>query len=244
LSTLLEILKSAAGTPLVSKGGVREEFKLLPPLTLDELQELEAKIPCPLPAEMRDVFAITRGFECGELGLVDFAGLPGGFGLEEVCPHALSIARDDCGNFWVVDLSSESRAWGPIYYACHDAPVFVYQTDSLFHFIQEALRGEIEPWKSEIWDVHGKFSDQIWRTNPGVLCYKECANSSDVELREFAKTLDPTYEFVDLRFPKLGDGFSWGRYGRRFVVKRFSKKRIFANQINKSSWQKFKDALK
>jgi hypothetical protein len=47
-----------------------------------------------------------------------------------------------------------------------------------------------------------------------------------------------------LRFPKLGDGFSWGRYGRRFVVKRFSKKRIFANQINKSSWQKFKDALK
>lgn len=244
MSTLLEILKNAAGTPLVNKAGVREEFRLLPSLIPEEFRELESAIPCPLSAEMKDVFAVTRGFECGDLGLVDLSGLPGGFGLEEVCPHALSIAGDECGNFWVIDLTSDSRTWGPIYYACHDAPVFVYQTDSLAHFIEEALRGEIAPWKSEIWDVHDKFSHQIWRANPGVLSYEECAISSDVELREFARSLDPTYEFVDLRFPKLGDGFSWGRYGRRFVIKRFGEKRIFANQINKSRWRKFRDALK
>jgi hypothetical protein len=243
LPTLLEILKNAAGTPLVSKGGVQEEFRLLPSLTPEELRELEAGIPCPLPTEMRDVFTVTRGFECGDLGLVDLAGLPGGFGQVEVCPHAISIAGDECGNYWVIDLTSDSRSWGPIYYACHDAPVFVYQTDSLIHFVQEALRGEIEPWKSEIWDVHDRFSQQIWRTNRGVLSYEECANSSDAELREFAKSLDPTYEFVDLRAPKLGDGFSWGRYGSRFVVKRFGEKRIFANQ-RKSRWQRFKDILK
>jgi len=60
----------------------------------------------------------------------------------------------------------------------------------------------------------------------------------------FARSLDASYEFVDLRTPKLGDGFSWGRCGRRFVVKRYGEKRIFVNQINKSRWQKLKDALK
>jgi len=54
----------------------------------------------------------------------------------------------------------------------------------------------------------------------------------------FARSLDASCEFVDLRRPKLGDGFSWGRYGP--VVKRYGEKRIFANQINKSRWQKFK----
>ncbi len=227
----------------MSKGGVQVECRLLPPLIPEELRELEAAIPCPLPVEMREVFAVTRGLDCGELGLMDLAGLPDGFGLEEVCPHALSIAGDECGNFWVVDLTSDSRSWAPIYYACHDAPVFVFQTDSLAHFIEESQRGVIAPWTSEIQDVHGKFSRQVWRTNSGVLSYEECANSSDADLREFANSLDATYEFVDLRSPKLGEGFSRGRYGRRFVVKRFGEKRIFANQ-KKSRWQRFKDALK
>jgi SMI1/KNR4 family protein SUKH-1 len=227
----------------VSKDGVREEFRLLPSLTSEELRELEAEMPCPLPAEMREVFTVTRGFECGELGLVDLAGLPGGFGLEEVCPHAISIAGDECGNFWVIDLTRDSQTWGPIYYACHDAPVFVYQTDSLSHFIGEALRGEIAPWKSEIWEVQDKFSQEVWRANPGVLSYEECANSSDGELSEFAKSLDSTYEFIDLRTPKLGDGFSWGRYGPWTVNKRFGEKRIFACQ-KKTKWERFRQFWK
>lgn len=244
MPTLLEILRNESGTPFVSRGGVQEECRLLPPLTSEELRELEAAIPCPLPAEMREVFAVTRGLDCGELGLIDLAGLPGGFGLEEVCPHALSIAGDGCGNFWVIDLTTDSQSWAPIFYACHDAPVFVYQTDSLAHFIEESQRGLLAPWKSEIQDVRGKFSAQIWRTNPRVLSHEACANSSDPELREFASSLGPSYEFIDLRFPKLGDGFSWGRYGRSSGVKRFGEKRIFANRIEKSRWQKFKDAFK
>ena len=86
-------------------------------------------------------------------------------------------------------------------------------------------------------------ADRIWRDNRGVLSFEECADSGDADLRTFAKSLDASYEFVDLRVPKLGDGFSWGGYGNRFVVKRFGDKRIFANQ-KKSRWQKFKDALK
>ncbi|HYT23038.1 MAG TPA: SMI1/KNR4 family protein [Candidatus Polarisedimenticolia bacterium] len=150
MSTLLEILKNAAGTLLANKEGVREEFRLLPALFPEEVRELEATIPCTLPEEMRNVLSVTRGCECEDLGIVDFAGLPGGFGLEEISPPALSIAGDECGNFWVMDLTTGSQTWGPIYYACHDAPVFVHQTSSLAYFIEEALRGEIAPWKSAI----------------------------------------------------------------------------------------------
>ncbi len=182
------------------------------------------RVPCLKRCGMFCRSRVTRGCECGDLGIVDFAGLPGGFGREEISPPALSIAGDECGNFWVMDLTTGSQTWGPIYYACHDAPVFVHQTSSLAYFIEEALRGEIAPWKSAIGDVHDELSHQVWRTNAGVLSYEECATSSDVDLRAFAKSVGPTYEFVDLRSPKLGDGFSWGSYGRRFVVKRCGEK--------------------
>jgi hypothetical protein len=60
-------------------------------------------IPCPLPDEMREVSAATRGFEGGALETVDFSGLPGGFGLEEIFPtpirHCSGRIRKllDCG---------------------------------------------------------------------------------------------------------------------------------------------------
>jgi hypothetical protein len=242
LSGLLEILANAAGTLLRNKAGDTSEFRLLPSLNDKELRELETTIPCPLPAEMREVFAVARGFECGDLGTVDFGG-PCGFGIEEIFPSALEIAVDGCGNSWVIDLTRDSKSWGPIFYACHDAPVVVYQTDHLAHFVEEALRGGNAPWKSEISDAHGDLSCRIWRENPGVLSFEKCADSNDEDLRTFARSLDASYEFVDLRSPKLGDGFSWGRYGSKFVIKRFGEKRIFANK-KKSRWQKFKDVWK
>ncbi len=244
MARLLEILQSAAGTTLINEDGVREELRLLPPLNEDELRALMSAIPCPLPDEMGQMFAATRGFEGGALETVDFSGLPGGFGLEEIFPAPVAIAADGFGNYWIVDLIKDSKGWGPVFYACHDAPVIVFQATDAAHFAAEAIRFSNSPWKSEIDDVHEALTARIWRDNPGVLSYEECAESKDEDLRMFARSLDASYEFVDLRRPKLGDGFSWGRYGPRFVVKRYGEKRIFANQINKSRWQKFKDALK
>jgi hypothetical protein len=42
--------------------------------------------------------------------------------------------------------------------------------------------------------------------------------------------------------PSRGDGFSWRRYGSKFIVKRFGNKRIFANR-KKTRRQEFRDAL-
>jgi len=109
MARLLEILQSAAGTTLINEDGMREEFRLLHLLNEDELRALMSAIPCPLPDEMREMFATTRGFEGGAPETVDFAGLPGGFGFEEIFPAPVAIAPDEFGNYWIVDLIKHSR---------------------------------------------------------------------------------------------------------------------------------------
>ena len=56
------------------------------------------------------------------------------------------------------------------------------------------------------------------------------AHQNDPEIKAFAATLDPTWQVVDLRNAKLGDGFSWGRYGARTANKRLGERLIFAYQ--------------
>jgi hypothetical protein len=48
-------------------------------------------------------------FANGPLESMDFGGLPEGFGLEEIFPHALSVAHDGFGNYWVADGRQSRR---------------------------------------------------------------------------------------------------------------------------------------
>jgi cell wall assembly regulator SMI1 len=230
MNPLIEFLEQIKGTVLVNEDGVRSEVRLLPPLSAQELATLSEKIPCPIPPEIRALLAFARGFEGTWLGEVEFGNSAGPFGLDGIFPHALELATDGAGNYWVVDLAAGSQSWGPIFYACHDAPVVVYQAESLLHFVKEIVRGANEPWQSEVNDVCGRLSDFMWIENPGVLSYAHCSQSTDQEIRMFAESLDESWQFIDLRNPVLGDGFSWGRYGPKTVVRRFGEKRLFAYQ--------------
>jgi hypothetical protein len=234
----IEIIKEAQGTKFEDEDGNVQELKLLPPLNSEEIKKLQSNIPCPIPDEVMELLSYCRGFE-GVLDEIDFSGLEGGFGLDEIFPHAISIAHDGCGNFWVVDLTKDSTSWGPILFACHDAPVIIFQTSSLSHFISEAICLGIPPWTSEIDDVHEKYHKRVWRENPGTLTYAQCIESGDPELNEFAVSLGESFLFIDMRNAKVGDGFSWGRYGPRTVNKRFKGERIFAYEVRKSFWQRF-----
>ncbi|HEX6802998.1 MAG TPA: SMI1/KNR4 family protein [Terriglobales bacterium] len=228
MNPLIELLQKTDGALFVNQDGLEDRLELLPPLAGEELNQFEASLPCPIPEDMRELLAFARGFKIGggleEISFYDLEGI----GLEEIFPRAVSLAADGFGNYWVVDLTSESRSWGPIFYACHDAPVIVFQTDSLLHFVQEAIRFGNKPWKSEINDVHEGLSTRIWRDNPNVLSFESCIASQDPDLRDFAQSLNEKWEFIDLRNPKLGEGFSWGRYGPKTRTKRFGEKRIFA----------------
>ena len=233
----VDIIKSVEGTRFVDEDGNVETLKLLPPLVPGELSELEAAIPCPLPSEARELLEYCRGFD-GVLESIDFSGLLPGFGMEEIFPHAVPIAHDGFGNYWVVDLIARSTTWGPIFFVCHDAPVIVFQTDSLAHFIDELIKLGNSPWRSEINEVHEIHHDNIWRQNPGLLTVEQVRQSADGDLKTFARSLDDSWWMIDLREAKVGDGFSWGRYGPNTMIRRFGAKRIFAIQKKKSILQR------
>jgi hypothetical protein len=233
----VEIIKQAQGMQFKDEDQNVYEIKLLPPLNPDELDQLRATLPCPLPDEVKELLSYCRGFD-GILESIDFSGLSGGFGMEEIFPHAVPIAHDGFGNYWIVDLTKDSTTWGPIFFACHDAPAIVFQTDSLSHFINEVLRLGNPPWKSEIDDVESIHVRRIWKENPGMLTYEQCMQSGDKVLTAFAETLGSAFLYIDLRNAKTGDGFSWGRYGPRSVNRRYGDLRIFAYEVRPPFWKR------
>jgi hypothetical protein len=226
--TPLEIILEAQKKPLTTEDGDADPLELAPPLSEDEISALEAGLPCKLPGEIRELLSRCGGFTGGVTDFVDFTGKDCGFGQEEVFPHGLPIAADGFGNFWVIDLLPTSKTWGPIYFACHDAPVILYQSPGLSHFLVELFKMSIPPYKSLVDDVHEDRLFDVWRKNPGVMSYDECIKSTDAELKSFATQLGPSFQIIDMRTPEIGFGFSWGRYGPKTVVRRHGNIPIFA----------------
>jgi hypothetical protein len=230
--SLLDTLKLASGMLMVEEDGKSSKLELLPGLSQEQISALEVRLPCSLPNDIRDVLNYTSGFNNSPVNSVDFAG-DLSFGFEEAFPYGLPVAEDGLGNFWVIDLVSQSQEWGPLFYVCHDPAVVVYQADSLETFVKDILKFANPPYQADIDRVLQEFSYAIWKNNPNVLSYKSCIDSSDKSLKEFAATLDESYQIIDLRNPKLGDGFSI-----KTVIKRHKEERIFAYQVRKSFFQK------
>jgi hypothetical protein len=228
--TPLEIILEAQKKPLTTEDGDADPLELAPPLSEDEISAFEAEFPCKLPREIRELLSHCRGFTGGATDFVDFTGKDCNFGQEEVFPHGLPIAADGFGNFWVIDLLPTSKTWGPIYFACHDAPVILYQSPGLSHFLVELFKMSITPRKSLVDDVHEDRLFHVWRKNPGVMSYDECIKSADSELKNFATQLVPSFQIIDMRTPEIGFGFSWGRYGPNTVIRRHGNIPIFAYQ--------------
>jgi len=250
MDSIVEFLKQTQGAVYTDETGKEKTLTLSPPFTEPELLAFEASLPCALPEDMRELLRFASGldgatsrlsdrFEIEEIRFADITG----FGLEDVFPHGKELAVDGCGNSWVVDLTSESKVFAPIFFFCHDPPVVVYQTDSLLHLVQEVVRGNSPPWKSEIADVHERLATRIWQENPCAMSRSQCLASGDHELKAFAESLDETWEFIDLRTPKVGDGYAWGRYGPKTANKRYGNKRIFACQ-KKTVGRRFLDAFR
>lgn len=229
--TPLDIVVAAEGTELrYDPDEPPERLELLPPMDGPAIERLESRIPCPLPGSIRSLLERTRGFANGPLESLEFGGL-GTFELLEVFPNPIDIAHDGFGNYWVVDLTSSSTGWGPIYFACHDPPVIVYQSPDLSDFLEETLKlGDPEGPRSKLDVVHEDHALRVLRENPGILGLQECVASGDPVLEAFARELPEGFQVADLRGAAVGDGFSWGRYGPRTENRRAGELPIFAYQ--------------
>lgn len=241
--TPLDIVRAAEGAELqYEPGEPSDRLELLPPLEEAEIERLADRIPCSLPGSVRSLLEHTRGIATGPLESLELAGL-GTFEFPGIFPCPIDLAHDGFGNYWVVDLTASSTDWGPIYFACHDPPVIVYQSPNLTHFLAETLKlGDLTGPRSALDAVHEDHAFRIWRENPGVLSLDQCLASGDPVLEAFARELPAGFEVTDLRRASVGDGFSWGRYGPRTPNRRAGEHAVFACQ-QRSLWERTKDWL-
>lgn len=200
-------------------------------MTNDLLAKLESEIGAPLPDDYRILASACGGIE--DIGIeVDFSGFVNSWAHEAV-PHGLAFAHDGCGNYWVVDCDPNGSDESHIFYACHDAPVVLYQGTGLAEFLNQLYLYDIEDRTSDIWGVFEDSRFDVWRTNPGLIPYEQALRSNDPVIREFADSLDERYFVIDLRDVPPGMGFSWGRRGFGEVV-RFGDERIFCvREVNR-----------
>ena len=235
---VVKLINEAKMMDLVDEDGTKYNLETLPGLNESELNDLEKNLPCQIPTHIRKLLNECRGID-GLLDIIEFTGQECSSGFEfKLFPTAIPIAHDGFGDYWIVDLCRDSSDWGPIYFCSHDPAVIVYQSPSLYDFMEETIKMFIPPHRSLIDDVHEDLLMNIWKNNPDMMTHEQCLGSVDKDIKEFARLLNENYLFIDLRNAQIGDGFSWGRYGPKTVSKRLGEKRIFAYEIRKSFLQK------
>jgi hypothetical protein len=225
--TAIDHIITAQQANLIDEDGEPVTLELSPALGTDQIDALQARMGQVLPEELRTLLGFCSGIE-GCLDGIDFTGASMEFEDRDVFPGGLPIAADGYGNFWVLDITPQTTAAAPVFFACHDAPVILYQSPDLASFLAEVFRMNTPPHKSLVDDVHEDRLFNVWRRNPGVIDHSTASGSHDQLLRSFAATLPAEFQFVDLRSVDPGMGFSWGRYGPRTEVRRHGHERIFA----------------
>jgi hypothetical protein len=221
----ITVLRRVRSDDLVDDRGREIRLDFADPLTRAEIDELGAEFEAPLPGELIAVLAETGAIDGAEP--IDFTGRTMDLEVGEVSPAGLPIATDGAGNFWVLDLTPDDRETAPVFFLCHDPPVFAFQSPTLGDFLDELFRSYAPPHTSLVREVQGKAVHEIWRTNPGVIG-RDAALGADVELVAFAATLEEEFDIVDLRAPEVGMGFAWGRHGPRTELRRHGYARLFA----------------
>ncbi len=224
--TALEVIRKAAASELIDEDGERVVLVLKPGMSASEIADFEAELGFRPPQELLELLSDCGGLD-GALDNIDFTGRTCNFAHEDIFPRCIPFAGDGYGNFWVLDSSPGDLDVAPVFFACHDPPVILYQSPSLAVFLAEVVRMDTPPNASLVNDVHEDRLFHVWRKNPGTLSVAEAALGDD-DLRKFAATLDERYTIVDLRRPEVGTGFSWGRYGPETEIRRFGDLRIFA----------------
>ena len=252
---LYQLLKDIENYPFVDKSGKKGNVKLLPPVPDKEINDFRNSLPCYLDEDMTAVLRKTRGLSFVQQGKnsklnagpiatsIDFTGKSiDGQVLEDIMPTGIAIAADQSGNSWTLDLHGGSAYFGPIFYVSHDPPVIVYQNSTLEKFINQVLASLNSPWQSDITKVVSESAYSIWNENPNMMNQPDCLNSTDQDIKAFAQELEEDYRIIDMRNPKVGDGFSWGISGPETILRRYGYQTMFAYQYiardNRPWWQK------
>jgi cell wall assembly regulator SMI1 len=184
----LEAIRRAQATRLVDEDGDEVEFELAPSLPPADIERLADELGVPLSRELRALLERTAGIDDGPLESIDFTGQSLSFEAPEAFPSGLPIAGDGFGNFWILDLTPDEVETAPVFFACHDPPVILYQSPNIGDFLHEAFRMLVPPHASAVDDVHEDRLFNVWRDNPGTT-ERSAALASDERLSAFGGSL-------------------------------------------------------
>jgi hypothetical protein len=203
-----EPLRSLDGRDWVDEDGGAQLVELQPPLTAPEIDALAGRWGVPVPPDAREVLRVARGIAVSPLDWVDFSGMiMAGAVADEIFPHALPIAHDGYGNYWVVDLRPGSEVFGPVFFVCHDPSVVVYQCADVAGFLEGLVQMTEPPHKGPLDFVHEQASMAVWAGKEVGVQRAVALESPDEVLRTFAESLPPDASIADLRGLGTGDGF-------------------------------------
>lgn len=220
-----EIIEAARSEEFFDHEGKRLVLTVLPGLDPEALRKYEAALGAPLPPEIDDLLHYTRGIEFEpDDGLVFDGGFS--FGMEKILPRAVPLGQDGCGNDWLVEVQP-SGAWGPVFFACHDAPVLVVVAKDVATFIDEYLSVVGRP-DSESTVTHEDAMDHICDEEPWGQRAGSLYDDPDETLRTFAQSLSPDDVVFDLREQTVGSGLYWGKHEPDFAMRRCGDALIFA----------------
>lgn len=225
--TAIETIKAAQTADLTREHKKRLNLRLGKPLTLEEIDSVQEQIGLTLPVELRSLLAFCSTID-GCLAGIDFTGATMTFGQDEIFPNGLPIAADGLGNSWVLDITPQTTNVAPIFFACHDAPIILYQSADIASFLADLFALYRTPPELRFNKIQEDRIFEVWRKNPGVIDQPSACASSDATLQAFASGLPDHFQLVDLRSVEAGMGFSWGRYGPQTEVRRHGYERIFA----------------
>ena len=210
-------------------------IRLQPPLSQDELAQVETEAGRKLPADLHELLLLCGGFE-SPAGTVDF----GGRDMSLATPFAsIPVLADGNGNFWIVDLEPDQHT-GPVMFWCHDPAVMVIQAPTLSEFLQQII--DVGRDTDRLAFIRKQRSHEIWASDPYLVPVEEARQSADPDLAAFAQELADSFFIADLRKCEIGSGFSWGKSDsdvRRlkdkliFGVEKKTKKSLFGSLFKK-----------
>jgi len=167
---------------------------------------MEASLPADIAAQLQDLLRVCSGLK----GPVDWLYLT--MPMDEdyhlkAFPYTRVIAGGGFGNDWIMALEDKTRMWGPVLFICHDPPAVVYQAHNILDIIRDILTIGSGGGENPASEPCGA-AMEIYSNSPGELTCEQLSGSADKELAAFAKALDESYYFMDLRNPKPRCGFS------------------------------------
>jgi cell wall assembly regulator SMI1 len=222
MARLRDILDQVQHADLRDRRGGRLKFQLRPGLSEQQIADFEARLPGPIPPDVRDLLYFASGFMIGTGGglphyfeelLVDFTGADESVQYLQdslgAIPCPVYVAGDGAGNGWAVDVHAGTGAWGAVFYVCHDPPVMLVHSKDLATFISDALDLGRADGKSNIAKVH-EFDFASDSDEPDYeFSAPQARTSTDPMLARFAAGVADNFQVYDLRALGVGMGFDW-----------------------------------